>query len=97
MCKSVAAMTTFWLAVGKVGRGGPSWLIADVIALARGWALVKLMVATRSIPSVALHRCSSVSWALSAARSSARSTWHWAVHSSASICRVWIHGCYAPW
>jgi hypothetical protein len=66
--KSAAVVATLRLAQAKVGRGIPSWLIAAETALARARALVRSMVVARSAPSVALHRCSSVSWASRATR-----------------------------
>jgi hypothetical protein len=54
--KSAAAATTFWLALANVGRGVPSWLMAVAMALTKARALVKSMVAARSISSMALHR-----------------------------------------
>jgi hypothetical protein len=54
--KSATTASKFWLALAKVGRGVSSWLVAAVIALARAWALVKLMVVARSVPCVSLCR-----------------------------------------
>jgi hypothetical protein len=45
----------FWLVWTKDGRGIPSWLMVVVMALAQAWALVKSMVAARSVPRAALH------------------------------------------
>jgi uncharacterized membrane protein len=72
--KSTADVATFWLALAKVGRGIPLLLMVAVTALAQAWALVKSMVAAHFISSVALHRCSSVSWASRAACSPASSS-----------------------
>jgi hypothetical protein len=58
--KSIVVAATFWLALGKVGCGVPSWLMVAVMALARAWALVYSMAVACSIPSMALHQCSSV-------------------------------------
>jgi hypothetical protein len=38
--KSAAAIATFWLALGKVAGGVPSWLMATAVALALARALV---------------------------------------------------------
>jgi hypothetical protein len=53
------AAAMFWLALAKVGCGVPLRLMAMMMALARARALVKLMVAAHSVPSAALHWCSS--------------------------------------
>jgi hypothetical protein len=66
--KSAAAVATLRLALAKVGRDIPSWLIVVETALAQARALVRSMVVARSAPSVALHECSSVSWASRATR-----------------------------
>jgi hypothetical protein len=49
--KIAAIVATFWLALAKVGRGVPLWLMAVVVALAQAQALVKSMVVARSVPS----------------------------------------------
>jgi hypothetical protein len=72
--KSATVVDTFWLALTKVGCGVPSWLMVMAMALARAQAFVKSMVEARSVPSVALHRCSSVIWASRAACSLANSS-----------------------
>jgi hypothetical protein len=81
------------LSLAKVGHGIPSWLMAAPTALARDRALVKSMVAARSVPSVVLHWCSSVSWVSRAACSLMSSSSCCATCSSASICRARIHAC----
>jgi hypothetical protein len=60
LSKSVVATAMFWLAPAKVGCGVASWLMVAAMAQAQARALVNSMVVTHSIPSVALHRCSSV-------------------------------------
>jgi hypothetical protein len=67
--KSKATMATFWLALAKVEHGIPSWLVVAAMALARARALVKLMVASRSVPNMTLHQCSLVNWVSRAASS----------------------------
>jgi hypothetical protein len=58
---SKSVTVTFCLALAKVERGVPSWLMAAAMTVAEARALVKSMVAACSVPSAFLHRCSLVS------------------------------------
>jgi hypothetical protein len=49
--RSAIAAAMFWLALAKLCRGAPSWLIATVTTLAQAQALLRSIVAVHSILS----------------------------------------------
>jgi hypothetical protein len=67
--RSVAAATTFWLALGKARSCIPSWMMVAETSLARVQAAVRSTVRLRSASSVDLRWCSSVSRSSMVARS----------------------------
>jgi hypothetical protein len=91
--RSVATAARFWLALAKVGCGGPSRLMAVAMALAQVQALVRSTVMAYSISSVDLRWCNSIRWALMVACSSVSSPYCCAVLHLASTYRAQAHTC----
>jgi hypothetical protein len=89
--KSVAVMTTFWLALAKAGRYVPSRLMAATTSLARAQMFMWSTNKARSALSADLRWCSSVIWASKAARSTMSSPRCCLTLCSTSACRAWAH------